>query len=95
MRPTTSRGNLVHNTQRLSREYRQALDWTAIDSALPASNGDDTVDDAALQAAIESVMEAEVFWQHDWSTMRSTARSSSSCLTATSSGAKRNVIQPV
>ncbi len=54
------KGNPVRSARRLAREYRQAVDWGAVDAALPA---DSTTgfDPAALEAAVAPLTEAETF----------------------------------
>ena len=54
------KGNPSRMARRLARDYRRALDWTAVDAALPADPVV-PVDAGALEAALAAVVEAETF----------------------------------
>jgi RHS repeat-associated protein len=54
------KGNLLTATRRLARDYRQALDWHAVDATLPAG-GTALLDPAPLDAALAPILEAETY----------------------------------
>ena len=54
------KGNLLRASRRLAREYRKAVDWSAVDAALPA-NPTTKLDPAVLEAALAPRLEAETF----------------------------------
>lgn len=54
------KGNPLHATRRLAREYKRALDWAAIDAVIPAAPTA-TMNLAALEAALAPLLEDETF----------------------------------
>jgi RHS repeat-associated protein len=87
------KGNLLRTTRRLAREYKQAIDWSAVDTAVPI-NFTAKLNAASLESAFDPLLEAETF----------TSRTSYDAFNrpvqviaprSDQPGAKRNVIQPV
>ena len=54
------KGNLLRASRRLAREYKQAINGSAVDAALPA-NGTVKLNPAALEAALSPLLEADTF----------------------------------
>ncbi len=54
------KGNLLRASRRLAREYKQALNWSAVDAALPV-NGTTKLAPAAVEAALASRLEVDIF----------------------------------
>jgi RHS repeat-associated protein len=54
------KGNLLASTRRLAREYRQPLDWRAMDAALPGG-ATTLIDPAALETALAPLLEADIY----------------------------------
>ena len=87
------KGNPLRATRRLAEDYKQVIDWTAIDAALPA-DAIAKLDPATLEAALSPRVETETYT----SRTRYDALNRPVQLTAPRSdqpGAKRNIIQPV
>lgn len=85
-------GNLLRSARRCAREYHRAVDWSAVDAALP---GDDAtaLDPVALEAALAPLLEPETFAGRN----RFDALKRVTQLSAPSgdpAGAARTVIQP-
>ncbi|MEV8504293.1 SpvB/TcaC N-terminal domain-containing protein [Actinoplanes sp. NPDC051475] len=72
------KGNLLGHSRRLAGEYRSALDWPALDAALPAPDAAGPLDPAAVDAAHAPLVEADTF------TSRSTYDALSRAMTLTS-----------
>lgn len=85
-------GNLLRSARRCAREYRRAIDWSAVDAALP---GDSTtaLDPVALEAALAPLLEPETFTSRNRfdALKRVTQLSTPS---GDPAGAGRTVIQP-
>jgi hypothetical protein len=54
------KGNPLRGTRRIAQQYKQAIDWQAVDDALPA-NPTDAFDPAELETAIAGLVEDETF----------------------------------
>ncbi|WP_337287739.1 SpvB/TcaC N-terminal domain-containing protein [Candidatus Methylomirabilis sp.] len=54
------KGNPLRATRRLSKEYKRALDWSAVDAALPADSGN-KLDPNTLETALAPLLEDETF----------------------------------
>jgi RHS repeat-associated protein len=86
------KGNPLRATRRLARAYKRAVDWRAVDAALPA-NATTKLDLGDLEADLASLLAAETFSSRttydalDRPVQLSAPRSDQP-------GAKRNVIQP-
>jgi RHS repeat-associated protein len=87
------KGNLLHTTRQLAREYKQTINWSAVNASLPAEGTAGLVDPVVLKAALESELEAEVF---DSRTAYDALNRPVQLIAPRSNqpGAKRNVIQP-
>ncbi|MBC7602031.1 MAG: toxin [Ramlibacter sp.] len=87
------KGNPLRATRRLAQDYKQAIDWIAVDAALPA-DATARFDPTTLEAALSSRVETETYT----SQTRYDALNRPVQLIAPRSdqpGAKRNIIQPV
>jgi RHS repeat-associated protein len=87
------KGNLLRGSRRLAREYKQAIDWTAVDAVLP-TDATAKLDLATLEAALAPHVETETFSSR---TSYDALNRPVQAIPARSDqpGAKRNVIQPV
>ncbi|AGL03143.1 SpvB/TcaC N-terminal domain-containing protein [Desulfoscipio gibsoniae] len=54
------KGNPLRATRRIAKEYKQAINWNTVDTALPA-NITDLLDQSALEAALAPLLEADVY----------------------------------
>lgn len=54
------KGNVLRAAKRLANNYRETIDWSAADAALPAGDAD-ALDISAVEAAVEPFLEREVF----------------------------------
>jgi RHS repeat-associated protein len=87
------KGNLLRTSRRLAREYKQAINWNAVNAVLPA-NSTTKFNPAALEVALAPRLEADTFA----SCTSYDARNRPVQLIVLRSdqpGAKHNVIQPV
>ncbi len=50
------KGNLLHSTRRLARDYTKAVDWSSVDASLP-DDPTKPLDLASLEAALEPLLE--------------------------------------
>ncbi|UIE38895.1 RHS repeat domain-containing protein [Leptodesmis sichuanensis] len=86
------KGNLLRSSRRLATEYKQAISWSSVDAAIPAS-ATTAFDPAALEAALVPWVETETFTGH---TVFDALNRPIQMIAPRSNqvGARRNVIQP-
>ncbi|KAJ9414782.1 virulence plasmid 65kDa B protein-domain-containing protein [Fusarium oxysporum] len=88
------KGNLLVASRQLAREYRQSIDWTTVNAALPADTSTELVDLAALEAALRPNVEEDVFESHTaYDALNRTVQAIAP--RSNRPGAKRNITQPV
>jgi RHS repeat-associated protein len=54
------KGNPLHSSRRIAREYKQAIDWSSVDAVIPADAAA-SLDLNTLEAAIVPLVEAETY----------------------------------
>ena len=87
------KGNPLRASRRIATEYKQALNWSMVDAALPV-NATATFNPAALEAALAPALEADTYTSR--TTYDALNRPVQSIAPRSDQpGAKRNVIQPV
>lgn len=84
------KGNLLHVSRRLAREYKQAVGWSAVDAALPA-NASAKLDPGALEAVLAPLLDADTYSSH---TTYDALNRPLMLVTPHNSAVRPNVIQP-